>query len=382
MNFPAIMNFLLIAGAFQGFVFNVVTFLARKKVEKPVVLLNLLVFFLSLNNLQTWLITKGFVFDIFFLKHFVFPWYVLILPMFYAFLISYVNLEKKRIPFLRLSVAIFILELLARSIVLTLVDQGRLELEAITTYNALEDAVTLLYSIFIFSKALRLIFKYPELYPDILTFDDLNWIKKFMKWGGVIFVLWAIAVVLNIFSDSIKAPYSYYPLRIASSVLIYWIGYQAFFRYVLLKDRVILRRQMGITDLAKTDTNVTEYDTSKKIEKQEAEFNEIHAYIVGQKKYYDPAISLEKLSGELDMSMGKLSMLVNQISQKNFSDYINSLRINDAKELLANPEFGNYTIVAIGLECGFNSKSTFYSAFKKFTGQTPTVYRKQYALHS
>lgn len=380
MNVPAVLNFLLIAGAVQGFAFNIGTFLVRKKIERPVVLLNLLVFFLSLNNLQSWLITKGFVFDHFFLKHFVFPWYVLILPMFYAFLIYYLNLEKKRIPFLRLSIAVFIAELLARSIVLVLVDRGALGFDAISTYNALEDAITLLYSLFIFGKAVRLIFNYSDLYPDILPFDDLNWIKRFIKWGGIIFVLWGIAVLLNIFSDSIKAPYSYYPLRIASSVLIYWIGYQAFFRYVLLKDRVVIRRQIGLAELTAPDR--TTHNESRKSEKQEAEFNKIHHYIVSQKKYYDPALSLERLSEELNMSTGKLSTLVNQISQRNFSDYINGLRIKDAKKLLSNPDFKDYTIVAIGLECGFNSKSTFYTAFKKFTGQTPTAYRKHYSSES
>lgn len=49
----AIFNFLLIAGALQGFVFNIATFLSRKKVEKPILFLNLMVLFLSLNNLQT-----------------------------------------------------------------------------------------------------------------------------------------------------------------------------------------------------------------------------------------------------------------------------------------------------------------------------------------
>jgi len=75
-------------------------------------------------------------------------------------------------------------------------------------------------------------------------------------------------------------------------------------------------------------------------------------------------------------------MLVNQFSEKNFSDYINSLRVDEAKKLLKNADFEAYTIVAIGLECGFNSKSTFYTAFKKFTGQTPTAYRKQHSLPS
>ena len=55
-NMTSIFNFLLIAGALQGFVFNIATFLLSKKVEKPILFLNLLVLFLSLNNLQSWLI--------------------------------------------------------------------------------------------------------------------------------------------------------------------------------------------------------------------------------------------------------------------------------------------------------------------------------------
>ena len=376
MNVPAILNFLLIAGAVQGFIFNGVTFLTRRKVEKPIVLLNLLVLFLSLNNLQSWLLAKDFVFDVFFLKHLVFPWYVLILPMFYAFLIYYLDLKNKRIPYLRLSIAIFVAEVIARSIVLVLVDQGRMELAAISVYNGLEDAVTLMYSLMIFGKAVRLIFNYPELYPDILAIDDLAWIKRFIKWGGFIFLLWAIAVVLNIFSRSIKAPYSYYPLRIASSVLIYWIAYQAFFRYVVLKDRIILRKEIRANRITTAPKTIPKGQISFQNNRQEEEFNQIHQQILDQQKYLDPQLSLEKLSEQLQISTGKLSTFVNTFSGNNFSDYINSLRVEEAKKCLRNPDFESYTIVAIGLECGFNSKSTFYFSFKKFTGQTPTAFRK------
>lgn len=60
-----------------------------------------------------------------------------------------------------------------------------------------------------------------------------------------------------------------------------------------------------------------------------------------------------------------------------FLDYINQLRVEEAKQYLQNPEFENYTLVAIGLEASFNSKTTFNNCFKKFTGKTPSEYKKE-----
>ena len=57
------------------------------------------------------------------------------------------------------------------------------------------------------------------------------------------------------------------------------------------------------------------------------------------------------------------------------SDYINEFRVDHSKKLIRDPEFKNYTVVSMGLESGFNSKSTFYSAFKKFTNMTPVEFR-------
>jgi len=71
-----------------------------------------------------------------------------------------------------------------------------------------------------------------------------------------------------------------------------------------------------------------------------------------------------------------LSQIINQNSGKNYSTLINELRIEHAKKLLANEEYSNYTISALGLESGFNTKTNFYSTFKKITGHTPNEYKK------
>ncbi len=367
----AVFNFLMIAGAIQGFVFNIATFLSRKKIEKPVLFLNLFVFFLSLNNLQSWLIDKGFITQ----SYYTLPWYVLLAPMFYAFLIYYLGIERKRKTYFILAVTIFVLELTARGIMIFMVQKDFLNEEHIIFYNAIEDAATLLFSIFIFSKVLQVLFRHQHLYTSILSFDDLKWVKRFVQLGGLILILWAIAVLLNFVSETIKPPYNYYPLRLGTSILIYWIGYQGFFRYVVLQDRIGLRRAIRKDE---TSQKVVRQDSSQNLLKNakgESSFNDIDSYIVANQKYLDPYLSLENLSEELEIGSSSLSKLINTHALNSFPDYINALRVKEATKLLSDTSFSSYTIVAIGLECGFNSKSTFYTAFKKFTGQTPTMYR-------
>lgn len=90
--------------------------------------------------------------------------------------------------------------------------------------------------------------------------------------------------------------------------------------------------------------------------------------------YLNSRITLEDIAKELKVSKHSLSQFLNGELDKSFSVFINELRIEKAKELLKTPH--PYTIETIGYECGFNSKSNFYTSFKKRTGQTPSDYQK------
>ncbi len=365
----------MIAGAIQGFVFNIATFSSRKRIENPILYLNLFILFLSLNNLQSWLRDKGFLFNENYWGHFTIPWYVLIVPMFYAFLIYYLEIESKRWPFLRLSVFIFVVELATRSIVYYLLGNGTLSQEYASVYDSIEDTVTFSYSLFLFIKAIRLIYRYQELYPEILAFDDLKWIRRFMSLGGVVFALWLLSIFWNI-TGIVEKPYSFYPLRLSSSLLIYWVGYQGFFRYTMLKDRIVLRKEIRNKSNRGNEQRDNLFTTSHNAKRAET-FNRAKQYMLKEHRYLDPYFSLETLADELNLSASGLSKAINTNAQTNFSDFVNSFRVAEVKQLLASDAFSDYTIAAIGLECGFNSKSTFYSAFKKSTGLTPVQYRRQ-----
>ncbi|ASK29662.1 hypothetical protein CEY12_05890 [Chryseobacterium sp. T16E-39] len=98
------------------------------------------------------------------------------------------------------------------------------------------------------------------------------------------------------------------------------------------------------------------------------------SYMENNKPYLDFDLTLQKLAAQMDLPEKELSILINQKIGKHFFDFINEYRIEDAKILLKDqPEL---TVLEILYEVGFNSKSSFYTAFKKETGITPSNYRK------
>ena len=72
-----------------------------------------------------------------------------------------------------------------------------------------------------------------------------------------------------------------------------------------------------------------------------------------------------------------LSLKINQNCEKNFYDLINSYRIQEFKEKAQSVDLNSYSILGLAYDCGFNSKSTFNSVFKKNTQKTPSQYIKE-----
>jgi len=114
---------------------------------------------------------------------------------------------------------------------------------------------------------------------------------------------------------------------------------------------------------------------NKEIETEMLGLIERKLSIVNDKELYrNPNLTLTDVAKELKIPAYTLSQFLNDNLGKSFSTFINEHRIKKAKELLRTNN--NYTIESLGHESGFNSKSAFFTTFKKFTGQTPDEYRK------
>lgn len=95
-----------------------------------------------------------------------------------------------------------------------------------------------------------------------------------------------------------------------------------------------------------------------------------------EKPYLIPELTLEKLSLIAGMSPRALSGIINRQFNCNFFEFVNSYRVEQVKEHLADPSYANRSVLDIMYDVGFNSKATFNTLFKKKVGMTPSEYRK------
>ncbi|MNK18730.1 Arabinose operon regulatory protein [compost metagenome] len=117
---------------------------------------------------------------------------------------------------------------------------------------------------------------------------------------------------------------------------------------------------------------------NKEIDKETASLiGQKLSIIINKELFLNPNFSLEEAAKELKVTKHILSQYVNEVLGKSFSNLIKDYRIEKAKRLLETEK--NYTIESLGYDSGFNSKSTFFTAFKKATGLTPAEYQKAHS---
>jgi AraC-like DNA-binding protein len=369
-----IFNFFLIISALHGFLFYSIILFSKNRKDKSIFYINALVLVISLNNLQSWILTKNFFIEYFFLDYVHIPWHFLIAPFFYMFLIHYLEITEKSKKILKIVLPVFLLMVLIRiGFVSFFSDNNTADIGYLfEKYTSLEEIFSLVVSLSIFTYSYQILSKKEKMFAKVLTYDNLKWIYTFFKLGLLTYIFWIIALSVTVALDFKEFIYSYYPLRVLTTILIYVIGYQAILQLRLLKERKGLRKQLNAEGKpASIQQKIEEKNTDQKIL-----FDQIDTFLKEEQLYTAPKLNVEFLANELDISALKLSNIIHEYTDKNFNDFINEYRINLAKNLLKNKEYKNYTITSIGLESGFNSKSSFYHTFKKQTGLTPTAYQK------
>jgi AraC-like DNA-binding protein len=361
---------IVIAAILQGFWLSFFILSSKKFTTKAAIFLGLLILVVTITQLQYGLGEMGIIswkqFNVIYL-----PIEFLEAPFLYFFVVFYLvpasrvrSIEKALfIPF------VFFLAntLLYKSIAFTTSQNWEEHslLVKLANLNVLYgDFVNILSLCIVLS---ILLYKLVRFQSETKTYDSKSvlaqfvWLKVLLLIILLVLLFWGYYAVRFYLDQSA----SYLPVDIVVSILIYVLGYIGIHKLNILNERKQIRLQSDKAITYTVDENSKNNHSSS-----------IKKVVIGERKFLDPTFSAEKLAEELQLSKSHLSRIFNAEMNISFSDYTNSLRVEEAKKHLQNPEFANYTLVAIGLEAGFNSKTTFNTTFKKLTGQTPSQFRE------
>jgi AraC-like DNA-binding protein len=186
----------------------------------------------------------------------------------------------------------------------------------------------------------------------------LNMLEKgFVVYALAIFILLIVAITQNKLSPSLNYLYT-----LLTSIGIYIIAYKG-----ILEPGILVPHFQR------------KYQTSQQVEaSMEKESLEKLVLLMGKEKIYkNPNLKVEDLAKQLNLSGNQLSRLINEKFGKSFSEYINEHRVNEFITRIQAKEHFSYSLSGLAAEVGFNSKSTFNSTFKKFTGKTPSAFIKE-----
>ncbi|MBI9063759.1 MAG: AraC family transcriptional regulator, partial [Marinilabiliaceae bacterium] len=156
------------------------------------------------------------------------------------------------------------------------------------------------------------------------------------------------------------------------NVLIYSVV-SLIFTYSLISNPVVLHYDAS---LFKRSSGKKKEGTALEQEEALAYMGKLNKHMEIAKPYLNPDLNVQELAEQVKISSRMISDVVNNIVGQNFNDYINNYRIEEYKRLCADASREHYTVLALGFDAGFKSKTTFNTAFKKFTGMTPSEYRK------
>jgi AraC-like DNA-binding protein len=258
-------------------------------------------------------------------------------------------------------------------------------LTGLTTYNYPWQMNTInglfvLAEFIYFTAALINVFRFSKIAREFYSEEEeikLRYIKKFII---LIFSLNFFLIVVYAALPTPNVEYIFLPLFL--NVIYLYILYNAFKHSALFTYKEFQLFEKKIAPVALVGANIAD---PNKISKSNYHLKQelgdllsvrVSDHLTKDKPYLNPNYHIEDLARELKIQKHHLSFVINSRFKKSFFELVNSYRIDEAKEKLKG-ESGCHSVDAVGYDVGFNTKSAFYRAFKKYTNLTPAQFCKK-----
>ncbi len=197
---------------------------------------------------------------------------------------------------------------------------------------------------------------------------DLSWLEKII---AVILLMVITVIIYNIF-------FMFKSLNLIMNMIIFVVIYYVAYHSVRQRE-IYPFSEESREEIISLDDEPDPGQPKKKIisDDEIIEFKtRLNQFMIHRKPFLDPDMNLVKLAELFGTTSHRLSYIINTGFNKNFFNFINAYRIDEAKSMLLDPKMEQYSVLGVAFEAGFNSKTSFNKTFKQFTGVTPTDFKK------
>lgn len=191
-------------------------------------------------------------------------------------------------------------------------------------------------------------------------------------------VFFILGLLLTIFASVLENAFLPFTLKFFIPIVFLSNLFEAFRMNHLIDNEY--RREKVLDEVSKPHKEIetVKYQSSNLNEDRLSELAaKVSDVLEKDKIFLNPNLKSEQLARAIGIPSYQLSQVINIGLNTTFFDLLSFHRIEEVKRRLADPQCAQDTIINIAYECGFNSKSSFNTAFKKYTNMTPSAYRLQ-----
>ncbi len=358
-NITSLVDFLgLVQGVFLG-----VYLMIENKKNRPTLLLGAFLIAFSFELLETILDDTNVLSMYPSLLFLPINFHYLVMPLFYLY-VKHITDEKLSNRYILKVLLPGIIEFVIITAIFILPATTKLELEENALFMIPIIIFIILsfpYSVYYVIKTIRYINKHNKnvnAYYSNTAGKRLVWARRVGYFMLIFSFLWIIELFQE---EKFFEDYTYPIISSINVIFIFWIGISG------LKQSKI--------SVANDQLEIPEEDTTTQIEASE-ESKLLLKLMEEDKLYKESDLSLSDVSKAIQIPQRNLSQLIKQHSNKNFNQFVNYYRVEEAKRLLKDPNYDNLNMLGIAFEAGFSSKATFYAVFKQFAGKTPNAYKQ------
>ena len=195
--------------------------------------------------------------------------------------------------------------------------------------------------------------------------NSLPWLRLLLiLYAGYVFSLTLYYILIRIPEFKIEWDYM---VSFAMATFVYTIGFIGYTRPEILNGKIFEFQPFILKYKTSTLTETAARILAVKMDQK----------MIEQELYLNSDLKIKSLADELDCTIHQLSQVINERKGLHFNDYINKFRIQRSIEMMHDERFTDEPLKTIAYSVGFNNPTSFYKAFKKVQGMSPSDYRNQ-----